>query len=91
MLSHYTVILLLTFINSKQYCNMARYISSVVVALSPKTVKEVGPMKSFVISLDPVSGSTLLHTVEFVSKHPLIKGLLSDYLIVNLTFKYSEL
>lgn len=70
---------------------MARYISSVVVALSPKTVKEIGPMKSLVISLDPVSGSTLLHTVEFVSKHPLIKGFLSNYHIVNLTFKYSEL
>lgn len=70
---------------------MARYISSVVVTLSPKTIKEIGPMKSFVISLDPVSGSTLLHTVEFVSKHPLIKGLLSDYRVVNLTFEYSEL
>lgn len=70
---------------------MARYISSVVVVLSPKTVHEVGPMKSFVISLDFVSGSTLLHTVEFVSKHPLVKGFLSDYRIVNLTFKYSEL
>ena len=70
---------------------MAHYISSVVVALSPKTVQEVGPMKSFVISLDPVYGSTLLHTVEFVSKHPLIKGLLSNYRIVNLTFKYSGL
>ena len=70
---------------------MARYISSVVVVLSPKTVKEVGPMKSIAISLDSVSGSTLFHTVEFVSKHPLIKGLLSGYCIVNLTFKYSEL
>ena len=73
------------------YFVMARYISSVVVALSPKTVKDVGPMKSFVISLDPVSGSTLFHTVEFVSKHPFVKGFLSDYCIVNLTFKYSEL
>lgn len=70
---------------------MAHYISSVVVALSPKSVKEVGPVKSLVVSLDSVSGSTLLHTVEFVSKHPLIKGLLSDYHIINLTFKYSEL
>ena len=73
------------------YFVMARYISSVVVALSPKTVKDVDPMKSVVISLDFKSGSTLLHTVEFVSKHPLIKGFLSDYCIVNLTFKYSEL
>lgn len=70
---------------------MARYISSVVVALSPKTLKDVGPMKSVVISLDFISGSTLLHSVDFVSKHPLIKGFLSGYCIVNLTFKYSEL
>lgn len=70
---------------------MACYISSVVVALSPKIVKEIDPMKSLVISLGPVPGSTLLHTVEFVSKCPLIKGLLSDYRIVNLTFKHSEL
>lgn len=73
------------------YFVMARYISSVVVVLSPKTVKDVGPMKSFVISLDPVFGSTLLHTVESVSKHPLIKGFLSGYCIVNLIFEYSEL
>lgn len=69
---------------------MACYISSVVVALSPKNVKDVSPMKSFVISLDSVSGSTLFHAVNFVSKHPLIKSL-SGYYIVNLTFKYSEL
>lgn len=67
------------------------YISSVAVTLFPKIVSEIGPMKSLVISLDSVSGSTLFHAVEFVSKHPLIKGLLSDYRIVNLTFKYSEL
>lgn len=70
---------------------MARYISSVVVVLSPKTVQEIGPMKSFVISLDSNSGSTVFHAVEFVSKHPLIKGLISNYHIINLTFKYSEL
>lgn len=70
---------------------MARYISSVAVTLSPKTVQDIGPMKSFVISLDFVSGSTVLHAVEFVSKHPLIKGLLSNYHIINLTFNYSTL
>lgn len=70
---------------------MARYVSSVVVALSPKTVEDAGPMKSLVISLDSVSGSTLFHAVSFVSKHPLIKGLLPGYHIVNLTFRYSEL
>jgi hypothetical protein len=70
---------------------MACYISSVVVTLSPKAVKDVSPMKSLVISLNSVSGSTLFHAVNFVSKHPLVKGLLSGYYIVNLTFKYSEL
>jgi hypothetical protein len=70
---------------------MAHYISSVVVALAPKVVAELDPMKSFVVSLDPVSGSTLFHAVEFISKSPLIKGLLSNYRIINLTFKYSEL
>lgn len=69
---------------------MACYISSVVVTLSPKAVKDVSPMKSFVISLNCVSGSTLFHAVNFISKHPLIKGL-SGYHVVNLTFKYSEL
>lgn len=77
--------------NQKPKSNMARYISSVVVALSPKAVKDVDPMKSVVISLDFNSGSTLLHSVNFVSKHPLVKVFLSDYCIVNLTFKYSEL
>nr|DAF67567.1 MAG TPA: hypothetical protein [Microviridae sp.] len=73
---------------------MARCISSVVVVLSLKTVKAVKdmiPMKSFVISLTFISGSTLSHAVNFVSRHPLIKGLLRDYEIINLTFNYSDL
>ena len=78
----------------KNYFIMARYVSSVAVTLSlktAKTVKNVVPMKSLVISLDVVSGSTLFHAVSFVSKHPLVKCLLCDYYIVNLTFNYSEL
>ena len=70
---------------------MARYISSVSVVLSPKTVQEIGPMKSFVISLDFNSGSTVFHALNSVSKHPFIKGLLNNYYIINLTFRYSEL
>lgn len=70
---------------------MARYLSSVSVVLSPKSVQEVGSMKSFVISLDYVSGSTVLHAMEYICKHPLIKGLLPNYCIINCTFKYSEL
>lgn len=73
------------------YFIMARCITSVVVALSPKTVKAVVPMKSFAISLTFISGSTLSHAVNSVSKNPLIKGLLRDYEIINLTFNYSEL
>ena len=70
---------------------MSRYVSSLVVTLSPKTIQEKGTMKSLVISLDFMSGSTILHSVNYVCKHPLIKGLLPNYNIVNLTFKYSEL
>lgn len=77
--------------NKFNYFIMARYISSVAVVLSSKTVQEIGPIKSVVVSMDFNSGSTVFHAVEFVSKHPLIKGFLHDYRIINLTFKYSEL
>ena len=70
---------------------MARYLSSAVVVLSPKSSQGVDPMKSFAISLDHVSGSTLFHAIEYICKHPLIKGLLPNYCIINCTFKYSEL
>lgn len=70
---------------------MAYYISSVSVTLSPKTVREIGPMKSFVVSLDYNSGATMPHAVHFVNKSPLIKPYLSNYNIVSLVFKYSEL
>lgn len=73
---------------------MARYISSVAVTLSLKTVKivkDVSPMKSFVINLDVASGPTLPRAVNFVYKHPLVKRLLSDHFVVNFTFNYSEL
>ena len=70
---------------------MSRYISSAVVVLAPKTTIESSSMKSFAISLDSFSGSTLFHAVEYVSKHPLIKPYLNKYVIINLTFRYSEL
>lgn len=70
---------------------MPHYISSVSVTLSPKTVQEIGPMKTFVISLDCNSGATTPHAVHFVNKSPLIKTYLSKYNIVCLVFKYSEL
>lgn len=74
-----------------EFYSMARYLSSVSVVLSPKAVQEIGPMKSFTISLDCVSGSTIFHAMEYICKHPLIKGLLHNYCIINCTFKYSEL
>ena len=70
---------------------MARYVSSVSVTLFPKAVQEIDSMKSVVVSMDYVSGSTVFHAVEYVCKHPLVKGLLHDYHIVNLIFKYSEI
>lgn len=70
---------------------MARYISSVAVTFSPKSVQEIVPMKSFVVSLDYNSGSTVFHAIRYVYKHPLVKGLLPNYYIVNLTFNYFEL
>lgn len=69
---------------------MAHYLSSVVVALSPRIVQEISPMKSVVISLDFVSGSTVSQAVRYICRHPLVKGLLSNYYIVGFTFKYSE-
>lgn len=70
---------------------MAHYVSSVSVTLSPRTAQEIGPMKSFVVSLDFNSGSTIPHAIHFVNKNPLIKPYLSKYNIVCLAFKYSEL
>lgn len=68
---------------------MVRYISSVGVILTPKD-SSAGLM-SVVLGLDPVSGSTILQAVHFVSKSPLVKRLFPDYVISNLTFKYSNL
>lgn len=70
---------------------MAKYISSVVVTLFPKREYSSEPFVSKVLELDYVSGSTIPHTIYFISKSPLIKSYLSKYDIVSLTFKYSEL
>lgn len=68
---------------------MARYISSVCVVLSPKDSST--DLVSVVLGLDPVSGSTIPQAVHFVTKSPLIKGILSKYVISNLVFNYSNL
>lgn len=68
---------------------MARYISSVSVVLSPKDSS--ANLMSVVLGLTPVSGSTVLQAVHFVSKSPLVKRLLPKYVISNLIFEYSNL
>lgn len=68
---------------------MVRYISVVSVVLAPKIGSD--SMKSFDIRLDSISGSTLFHAVEFVSKSPLVKPFLNKYNIINMTFNYSTL
>lgn len=70
---------------------MAKYISSVVVTLSPKRDYSFEPLVSKVLELDYVTGSTVSHVTHFVNKHPLIKPYFSKYDIIGFTFKYSEL
>lgn len=70
---------------------MAKYISSVVVTLSPKREFSSEPLVSKVLELDYTTGSTIPLTAHFINKNPLIKPYLSKYDIINLTFKYSEL
>lgn len=70
---------------------MARYISSVVVTLSPKGEHFSEPLVSKVLVLDCVSGSTIPNAIHFISKSPLIKPYLSKYDIISLTIKYSDL
>ena len=69
----------------------AKYISSVVITLSPKKKYSSEPLVSKVLELDYVSGATIPHVTNFVNKNPLIKPFLSNYNIISLTFNYSEL
>lgn len=71
--------------------NMARYISSVVVVLSPKGEHSSDLLVSKVLGLDYISGASISHATHFVSKSPLITPYLSKYNIVSFTFKYSDL
>lgn len=70
---------------------MSRYISSVVITLSPKRECSSEPLVSKVLELDYVTGSTIPFSTHFINKSPLIKPYLSKYDIISLTFKYSEL
>lgn len=73
---------------------MARYISSVVVTLSPKrefSSESLVPLVSKVLELDFVSGATIPQATHFINKSPLIKPYFSNYSIVCLIFNYSDL
>ena len=70
---------------------MAKYISSVVVTLSPKREYSSEPLLSKVLELDYVTGSTIPHAIHFINKSPLIKPYLSKYDIISFIFKYFEL
>ena len=66
------------------------YISSVVVVFAPKS-PDSECLSAVSISLDYRVGCTLFHTVEYISKHPLIKPYLNKYVVTNLSFQYSKL
>ena len=70
---------------------MARYISSVAITFAPKPRFSLDPMVSLVVLTDVVTGSTVLHAIDYVHKVPLVKRYFKNYVVVNLTFKYSEL
>lgn len=70
---------------------MAKYISSIVVTLSPKKKYSSEPLVSKVLELDYVTGCTIPHVANFVNKNPLISTYLSDYNITSFIFNYSEL
>lgn len=70
---------------------MAKYISSVVVTLSPKRECSSEPLVSKVFELDYVTGSTVSLAIHFINKSPLVKPYFLKYDIIGLTFKYSEL
>ena len=70
---------------------MSKYISSVVVTLSPKREYLSEPLISKVFQLDYVVGCTIPHVANFINKSPLIRSYLLKYDIVSLTFRYSDL
>lgn len=69
---------------------MSMCISSVVVVLAPKS-SDSEHLSAITLNLDYRVGCTLFHTVEYISKHPLIKPYLNKYIIINLSFQYSKL
>lgn len=70
---------------------MSKYVSSVVVTLAPKDISSLEPYVTAVLVTDVFVGVTIPHVVEYIRKNPLVKSYLNKYIIVNLTFQYSEL
>lgn len=70
---------------------MSRYISSTVVTFAPKDDHSLESYVTTVLLLDFVVGATVFHVVEYIRKNPLVKSYLNKYVIINLTFQYSEL
>nr|DAX12083.1 MAG TPA: hypothetical protein [Microviridae sp.] len=65
------------------------FVSSVIVVFSSE---DDSSLQSASIHLTPSVGCTLSHTIEFVSKNPIVKSYLRNkYRIINFTFKYSKL
>ena len=64
------------------------YISSVVLVFSSENDSS---MQSVSLCLSPVVGCTIMHTIAYLNKNPIVNSYLRNkYRIVNLTFKYSN-
>lgn len=70
---------------------MSKYISSVVITFAPKNNCSLESYATTVLTMDSVVGITIPHVVEYIRKNPLVKSFLNKYIIINLTFQYSEL
>lgn len=70
---------------------MPTYISSVTIVMTSKISSVSTRDFCESIQIDPQLGSSHLHVVEYLKKHPLLKKYYKDYNILSLTFKYSEL
>ena len=66
---------------------MSKFISSVAIVFSSDADLIVSS-----ISLDHNSGCTTLQALAYILKNPIVKSYLARrYVILNITFKYSEL
>ena len=72
---------------------MSKFISSVSITFAPRQGQGhfSVPLSVLVITTDSVVGSTIPHVIEYLSKNPLVKSYRNRFVIVNLTFQYSEI